>query len=53
MSETFKVLQEKFGKLLDEYMALPDGDEKCEKLKEMDEVNKEIEKEMQNIENNL
>ena len=53
MSKTFEILHDKFRKLLDEYRALPDGDEKQKKLEEMDGINKEIEKEMQIIEDNL
>jgi len=53
MSETFEILHDKFSKLLDEYRVLPGGDEKQEKLKEMDKVNKEIEKEVQIIEDNF
>jgi len=53
MENKFEILHDKFGKLLNEYIALSDVDEKQEKLKEMEAVNIEIEKEMQNIENNF
>ena len=49
MENKFEILHDKFGKLLNEYIALSDVDEKQEKLKEMEAVNIEIEKEMQNI----